>query len=202
MIKDMTGKKLNKLLVLKRVDNDKYGNARWLCKCDCGKSVVCNGQSIRSGRAKSCGCLQKLSARLLAYKHGESKTRLFKAWAAMKGRCFNKNDVSYKNYGGKGITICKEWLDFLTFKDWALKNGYREGLTIDRINVNGNYEPTNCRYVTRAEQNRNTTRNIKVHYKGKEVTISELSRIIKVQKWRLLTLYHRNKEDFIKSINL
>ena len=202
MLKDIKGKRFNMLVVLERADNDKYGNARWLCKCDCGKTTVCNGQSIRNGHAKSCGCLQKKSAGLLSYKHGGSNTKLCKTWYAIKQRCFNKNSVSYKNYGGRGITICEKWLDFLSFKEWALQNGYREGLTIDRINVNGNYEPLNCRYVSRAEQNRNTTRNIKVFYKGSKITISELSRIINIPKWKLLSLYHKNIKEFYKIYKL
>src|SRR3990167_2556243 len=106
-------------------------------------------------RNKSCGCMKQK----FLIKHGESHTKLHKVWSSMKKRCLNLNDKGYKNYGGRGITICNEWLEFIPFRDWAINNGYKEGLQINRINNDGSYEPSNCNFVTSAEncRNRNTT---------------------------------------------
>ena len=106
-------------------------------------------------RAKSCGCIPN------NYKHGESYSKLYRVWAGMKKRCFNPKNKDYKDYGGRGITICPELTnDYIVFRDWALSNGYKENLLIDRINPNGNYEPSNCRWLTILESNRNKTNTI------------------------------------------
>lgn len=108
--------------------------------------------------------------------HGGSKTRLFKTWDAMKQRCFNPNCNCYKNYGGRGIRVCDEWLKFENFRDWALRNGYSDELTIDRIDVNGNYEPNNCRWATMQEQQNNRRNNRRIMVDGSLMTIAECSR--------------------------
>jgi len=89
-------------------------------------------------------------------KHGEARTKLYKVWIGMKGRCVNEKNIKYKNYGNRGILICNEWMQFIAFRDWATANGYKESLSIDRIDNDGNYEPSNCRWATVAIQNRNT----------------------------------------------
>ena len=190
--KDMTGKICGRLKVITRAPNDKYGNARWLCLCECGKELVVKGQPLRSGKTKSCGCYHKdvLRAKI---KHGESKEILYKRWHAIKSRCTNKNLSSYKDYGGRGINICEEWLDPANFIEWAKNNGYRRDLTIERIDVNGDYSPENCKWVTRAEQNRNTRRNIKQRINGKLCTISEISRQIGMSRSTVLKWYHDEK---------
>jgi hypothetical protein len=125
---------------------------RFICRCDCGteKTYVC--KDIISGKVVSCGC----HAKEIATKHGDSNTNLYKTWSNMKRRCYNKNCHNYNNYGGRGITVCQEWLnDYAIFKEWALSRGYDRGLSIDRINNNGNYEPSNCRWATAKVQNSN-----------------------------------------------
>ena len=115
-------------------------------------------------------------------KHNLSKTKLFKVWCGMKDRTLNKNDKHYKNYGNRGIKICNEWLeDFKCFYDWALNNGYKEGLTIDRINVNGNYEPNNCRWITWKEQQNNRTNNHYITYKGETHTMKQWSELLGIK---------------------
>lgn len=109
--------------------------------------------------------------------HGCSKTRLYETWCCMKKRCYNQKDKRYKNYGGRGIKVCDEWQTFEPFYDWAMANGYREDLTIDRIDVDGNYEPSNCRWATMIEQMRNTTRNHFVTAFGETKTIAEWSEL-------------------------
>lgn len=154
--KDITGCKFARLSVISLNENrSSSGSARWDCICDCGNSVVADGLALRSGAKKSCGCLHLEQAQNVNFKHGLYKHRLYQCWSAMIGRCFNEDDANYENYGGRGITVCKEWLDVKNFVDSDFAKSFQEGLTIDRINNNGNYEPINCRWVTKAENNRN-----------------------------------------------
>lgn len=128
----------------------------WLCQCDCGNLTEVRGYYLRSGHTKSCGCLHReISARIIkkvSFKHGGKGTRLYNLWDGIKQRCKNPNATKYETYGKRGIKICPEWeTDFNIFKNWALKNGYKPGLTIDRLDYDGNYEPSNCQWLTRSE---------------------------------------------------
>ena len=149
----------------------------WLCKCDCGNFITVLSSSLKREHTRSCGCLS-IETRT---KHNLSNTRLYQIYCTMKQRCCNSNDMAYKDYGGRGITICKEWLDsFTAFYDWAIANGYKEDLTIDRIDVNGNYEPSNCRWLSRGEQSKNTRRNVYATFYGETKTLSEWARIANI----------------------
>lgn len=152
------GDKYDKLTVVREAPPyqwSKYKHRMVLCKCDCGNEVVVRLEYLRSGHTKSCGC--DTTSVLLAHckTHGQSKTRIHGIWAGMLSRCRNKNVKSYKYYGAKGVSACEEWADFANFMNWALSNGYRNDLTIDRINPFGNYEPDNCRWIPRSEQRYN-----------------------------------------------
>lgn len=174
--KDLTGSKFGRLTVVK-LDRVEKGKVYWSCKCDCGNEIVVSRSSLTSENTKSCGCLHKELAKYKNYSHGMSKERIYKIWSGIKKRCNNIKDSNYKNYGARGIKVCNDWTkDFMIFYDWAIKNGYKEDLTIDRINVNGNYEPSNCRWISQVEQNRNQRSNIKITINGKTKLLSDWAR--------------------------
>ena len=185
MIKDIVGQKFGRLTVVKRVEKPKESNRRdafWLCICECGNEKVVAGYYLRSGTTKSCGCynIDNLKSRKgVKYggKHGMYNSRIYKNYHAIKARCFNTNNEHYDIYGGRGITICDEWLGekgFENFYDWAIKNGYSDALTIDRIDVDGNYEPSNCRWADKSVQgfNRHIQSNNSTGHKGVSKTKS------------------------------
>ncbi len=177
-IKDISGQKFGRLTALYRLHNTKC-RTRWLCVCDCGNLTEVKTVKLTTGHTRSCGCLQKEVTSTHFKKHGQSKTRLYKIWQGMKKRCYNSNDKAYNYYGGRGIKVCDEWLnDFQTFYDWSMNNGYNEHLTIDRIDVNGNYEPNNCRWVDYKIQNRNSRHNTLFTIDGETRCLSEWCEIL------------------------
>ena len=167
----MIGKKFGRLTVLKDTLERKNKHPIYKCICDCGNIVYVKGCHLRSGHTKSSGCLRHEKYNL---KHGKRYTRLYKIWLNIKQRCNNLNNPRYKDYGGRGITICDEWLnDFMAFYNWSVKNGYRDNLTIDRIDNNKGYSPLNCRWATINEQANNTRSNVYLTYDGKTQTMKE-----------------------------
>lgn len=162
-LKDMTGEKYGKLTVLK-FSHMRGKHSYWLCKCDCGNLATVRADGLKRGTTKSCGCLIKNNHPI---EHGQAKTKLYHLFYGMKQRCYNPKHESYHRYGGRGITICDKWLnDYMSFYRWSMKNGYKPGLTIDRIDNDGNYEPDNCGWITQKEQTRNTSRNTKITIDG------------------------------------
>lgn len=169
----LVGERFNKLIVLEPYGKRKRPCGKsvnlWKCKCDCGNYTIVDTNSLRRDKVKSCGCL--------SYKHLENKSRLHQIWCGMRKRCKNPNNIAYKNYGGRGIAICPEWdsddTGFLSFREWALKNGYKENLSLDRIDVNGNYTPDNCKWATPKEQARNTRKNKLITYKDTTKCLAE-----------------------------
>ena len=188
---DLTSQKFGRLTVIKRVENDKYNNAVWLCECDCGNCIKVSTNSLRRKNTTSCGCFFKEQLIKRNIKHLSCEDRLYKVWLGMKERCNNKNN---KNYGGRGIKVCDEWKNnYLTFKKWSLKNGYdknksRKEQVLDRINNNGNYEPNNCRWTTQKMNCRNKRNNSFVTINDKTKILSEWSEELNVN---ISTLYHR-----------
>lgn len=193
---DRTGQKFGRLTLIERVENNKFNQVQWKCRCDCGKEVIVKAYSLTTGQTKSCGCLKKEQnyINIAKVKHNMTNTRLYNIWRDMKSRCLNPNNKRHKFYFDKGITVCDEWKnDFMNFYNWAINNGYRDNLTIDRINNNGNYEPKNCRWATITEQNNNQSNNIRIKYNESEYTLSELSKIYNIKR---ATLYDRIKRGW------
>ena len=173
-IRDLTGQRFGRTVVKEFAYKNSHGLSCWRCVCDCGKEHIACGTTLTRGHTRSCGCLHDELARKRATKHNGCKTKLYTIWQAMRRRCFDIHSKSYSDYGARGITVCKEWAtSYKCFRDWAFNNGYEDGLTIDRINNNGNYCASNCRWATRAQQNDNTRRTIKIKYKNKTQTLTE-----------------------------
>lgn len=192
MTKEMVGKQFGQLLVLERAGVDKFGKATWLCQCSCGKTKIVCGNSLRSGLTKSCGCLQIKRAKEANTKHEMSNTKIYDAWNHAKERCYNPNCSNYKNYGGRGITMCNEWKNNPeSFIEWSFENGFDNNLngfecSLDRIDVNGNYEPNNCRWVGKLIQANNTRTNHYIEYNGERKTVAEWARILGINYQTLL----------------
>jgi hypothetical protein len=162
---DLTGKVFGRLLVLSQAPRIR-GRIAFKCSCTCGNTIVVTSKSLLSGNTRSCGCLFKEQLSKRATKHGERWSRLYSIWLGMRSRCNSKTHASYRLYGGRGIKVCSEWDDFSTFRQWALANGYEPNLTIDRIDVNGNYCPENCRWADWETQCYNKTNTRFLTYKG------------------------------------
>lgn len=170
---DLKGRKYGRLKVIERVAN-KGEKAAWKCECECGNETIVTTTALQSGNTKSCGCL--LHERIT--KHGMYKTKLYKTWNNMISRCYCNSFRNFKNYGGRGITVCKEWKEcFRNFAVWALSHGYSDELTLDRIDVNGNYEPSNCRWITNKEQQQNKRTNRYITFNGETHTLKQWSEI-------------------------
>lgn len=188
--KDISGMRFGMLTATEYKGTNKHRFALWFCVCDCGNSVVATGNALRKGHTRSCGCLQKKAAAksISAFNgsgkrssgrlaHGENKTPLHNAWLRMRRRCSDTSYEHYNRYGGRGISVCKEWESYTAFRDWALSHGYKEGLELDRIDNNGNYEPSNCRWATRTAQMRNRSNTIYVELNGERKPLVEFCEI-------------------------
>lgn len=184
LTEDLVGQRFGRLIVVERADN-LYGRTAWKCKCDCGGSKIAISANLKRGLVTSCGCKVKENRvpdyAIKYHKHNMSRKRIYGVWLSMKDRCYNVNCSTYENYGGRGIKVCDEWLGengAENFIKWAYENGYDKNApygecTLDRRDVNGDYEPDNCRWVTQKEQANNKRNNLKFEYKGEIKTLAE-----------------------------
>lgn len=174
--RNLTNQRFGRLIAIEKVN--KTGQSQWLCKCDCGNVTIVASNNLIRKNTLSCGCYQKDRTSKTKKIHGDAHTRLYNIWSGMRRRCLCKSEPAFKNYGGRGVTVCKEWQEsFVNFKVWALKNGYSEDLTIDRIDVVGNYCPENCRWATLKQQENNRRDNVCVTVNGETHTLAEWSEI-------------------------
>jgi hypothetical protein len=161
--------------VIEECEKDKKGKIRWLCQCDCGNKTVVSATLLIREKTRSCGCLTIEAVIKRNTTHGLRYSKIHSVWNDIKNRCNNKKGKDYMCYGGRGIRVCNEWNNnFKAFYDWAYESGYKEGLTIDRINTDGNYSPDNCRWATMKEQSNNRRNNIFVSINGVKVSFVEL----------------------------
>lgn len=214
---EICGKKFGCITVIKPSGRKQYRNeVVYLCKCDCGNEIEFTYSQVKCEKHICCiKCRPKyLQTHNGSYKHGETRTQLHQVWQSIKRRCYDKNNNRYYAYGGRGIKVCDEWLGdngYVNFRNWALQNGYKEEklpngrneLTIDRIDVNGNYEPSNCRWVDNFVQANNTTKNRYITYNNETHSLKEWSRILNVPYHRIQyrTLHGMSFEDAIKDCN-
>lgn len=178
---DLTGKKFGELIVLKEVGKTPDGVTLYECLCSCGQTKIIRANNLRSGNTKSCGHLFKENVKKMHITHGGTKERLHGVWKSMKMRCYNPNSYAFESYGGRGITVCDEWKNsYAAFREFALQNGYDENAergkyTIERIDVNGNYEPSNCILISIEEQQRNKRSSNILNFRGESKPLVEFA---------------------------
>lgn len=170
----------------------KNGKKHVLCRCECGTIREVRWEKLVSGKSQSCGCLQREQMAERKKRHGETNSRLHVIWRGMKQRCANSHAPEYDRYGGRGITVCKEWFDsFESFRDWAIANGYRAYLTLDRKDNNGPYSPENCHWATRREQNSNKGNNRRITIGEETHTVTEWGEIMGISRQTIFTRLNR-----------
>lgn len=199
----LDGKRFSRLTVIEKDHTNKHGEIVWKCKCDCGNISYVTSNYLVSGHTKSCGCLATEKAKEANTTHGLSHTKLTRTYANMITRCYNPNYKYYSSYGGRGISVCSEWSgnDGITnFIKWALSNGYKDNLTLDRINVDGNYSPNNCRWATMKQQQNNRTNNTVFEYNGEKKTLSEWSDCLGVKYSKLQYWLVRKKVPISEAV--
>lgn len=194
-MEEIIGKKFNRLTILRFSHKDKWNDKMFECECECGNKIIAIGSHVKNGKIKSCGCLRRDKAKQT--KHGLCYSRIYRVWAGLKDKCSNKNNINYVYYGARGIKIYKEWNDsFESFYQWAINNGHKEEIltnginkwTIDRIDNNGNYEPSNCRWVDMNQQSKNKRNSILVKFNNEVKTIKE---------WRICLGYKTNRFEIM-----
>jgi hypothetical protein len=183
---DLTGRRFGRLIVV-RFDGY-YGEKKypkWLCRCDCGSVKSYFASNLLYNKSKGCGCRRRDVSKTINLKHGMSNTRLYRIWSNIKDRCYRSKNPFYHRYGGRGIIVCEDWLDFESFAKWALEHGYSEHLSIDRIDNDKGYYPDNCRWVNQYIQSRNTSRNNVITYNNKTMIAADWARSLGVNQTTL-----------------
>ena len=200
---DLIGRRFGRLTVVEYIGVDKRHNAMWRCVCDCGGVKNVSSCSLNTGKVRSCGCLQRESGInvqkigiSVVRTHGDSRKRLYRIWKDMRRRTTNPHRHNYMRYGGRGIRVCQEWTDsYESFKSWALSHGYDDGLSIERIDNDGDYCPENCRWATKKEQSNNRSTSVHYTHKGKTAPVTEWAEITGVPYTTILNRMKRGVDD-------
>lgn len=195
---DLTDQKFGKLTVISRDKNGANGVARWKCICDCGNVSIVRGSNLKNGSVKSCGCLSHISQNAT---HRQSNTTLYRKWRSMIYRCENPKNRAYKDYGGRGVTVCEEWHDFLRFKEWVETTKPSGDYSIDRIDNSKGYNPENCRWASSEEQANNRRSNVMIEYNGEIHNLMEWSVRLGFDYKRVHNRIHKLGWSFEKAIN-
>lgn len=195
---NLIGKKFNHLTVIERAENAPHGISRWVCECECGNRTIVRGSNLKSGAVKSCGCLSHIPYNKT---HGESKSRLYRKWKSMLSRCECEKDKAYKNYGARGIHVCEEWHDFLTFKNWVLQTRTCENDTLERIDVNKGYSPDNCTWIPLSQQAKNRTSAVIINYNGETHSLMEWCELLNLNYKNVHNRIYKLHWSFEKAIN-
>lgn len=194
--------KFGRLTVIKRAEDyvspKGYVALNWECECDCGQQAVVRGCNLKSGASQSCGCKRVLQPNRTI--HGGKGTRLYTIWKSMKNRCENENEPSFVCYGARGIRVCEEWSCFDSFRDWAMSNGYRDDLSIDRIDNDKGYYPDNCRWATLVEQANNKRNNHMLTFNGETHTMSQWAEITGISYQKLKDRINKCKWSIEKAL--
>lgn len=196
---DLTGNRYGKLVVVERAEDRIQSNGRhrvfWKCHCDCGKDIDVLGDNLKHGHTTSCGCYRSELMSESMSTHKETNTKLYGVWCAIKTRCYNPHSKYYNRYGGRGIYVCDEWRnDFAAFRNWAHENGYKKGLSIDRIDNNRGYSPDNCRWADAKTQANNRSNNRILTFDGVSHSVTEWARILNVSPKTLFTRAYEEKD--------
>lgn len=196
MGKNLNGKRFGKLVVIGEADDYIQPNgrrrSRVSCLCDCGNTIDVLRENVVSGKTKSCGCYRRTVSSNARKSHGDSESLLYGVWLSMKRRCDNENVPHYEDYGKRGITVCDEWQhSYESFRDWAMQNGYHEGLSIDRINNDMGYSPTNCRWADSKTQANNRRSNRKLTYNGETHNVTEWAELLGINPKTLFNRIYR-----------
>ena len=196
--KNLKGKRFGEWTVLDLSGKNKYNQRLWKCKCSCGEIAEVTSGVLLGGYSRSCrDCAYKKKGENQKT-HGMSRNRIYKIYQGVLNRCNNKNNYSFEHYGGRGIMVCDKWSGehgFENFYKWAIENEYSEELTIDRIDVNGNYEPDNCRWVDMKAQANNRRNNVSIMYNGKNQTLAQWSEELGINFYTLYARIEKNNWD-------
>lgn len=200
---DLSGMRFSRLTVIRKSGYKKKESVVWVCRCDCGTFCSATTNHLKMGKKKSCGCITRENAASGDHKrkHGMTRTKIYQTWLGIKKRCNNPNEPNFRNYGARGIKICKEWEnDFSAFQDYvsALPHYGEEGYSIDRIDNDGDYEPENVRWATRHEQNTNRRDSIFYEEDGMKIPIIELAVIVGTPYPTLKSRYQQHREILTK----
>lgn len=197
-IKDLTGNRYGRLIAIK-LDHIKNRKSYWLCQCDCGNQKIIRSDCL--GTTLSCGCLKKEQDVVnlnITNNHNLTNHPASRIWYAMMNRCNSENNEHYNDYGGRGIKVCEEWHDIRNFCRWMDEHNYKKGLSIERIDVNGNYEPSNCCLIPRSEQAYNKRNTVKIIHNGKEISLAKEARRLGLSPKAVILLYYKGIRDYEK----